>query len=353
MTLRAGRGRSAVGPVALFVMGVSRSGTSALTRALSLCGGTLPSSLEAANASNPLGHWEPRAAIDINDAILYRHRSSAHDPTLRLQEEGAFDAEENAACTAEIKKFLATMPAAPLLLIKEPRITALPDVWFEAARQAGFEVAAVIAVRHPQEVIASLAARDAASPELSSALWLKYTLLAERHTRALPRVFVDYTKLLHNWRREITRISTALALDLNTRDERAIDEFLQQDLRRQRYDDPMTEFFGTDWMSSVYEALRAAAQDEPWDRSALDRAYEAYRANEHDFRTAFDDYRDHFSFNSELLRSVFRPSVTKKLRAVAALATRLGMDPLRRRYQGQNRVDMSSHTPSAESRRSS
>ena len=35
----------------------------------------------------------------------------------------------------------------------------------------------------------------------------------------------------------------------------------------------MTEPFGADWISAVYEALRAAARDEPLDESALDRVF--------------------------------------------------------------------------------
>jgi hypothetical protein len=50
-----------------------------------------------ASRVNPLGHWEPRAAVYLNEAILYRHGSAMYDPSLRLQEEGALDAEENAA----------------------------------------------------------------------------------------------------------------------------------------------------------------------------------------------------------------------------------------------------------------
>jgi hypothetical protein len=304
---------TAARPFALFVLGMHRSGTSALTRVLSLCGGTLPAAMVGAGADNPLGHWEPRAALDLNEAILRRHGSSWWDPTLRLQEEAAFDAEEKAACIAEIGGFLTTLPAAPLVVIKEPRITALSGMWFEAARLAGFDIAAVIAVRHPQEVIASLAARNRTLPELSSALWLKYTLLAERHTRGLPRVFVGYANLLDDWRREITRISAALAIDLNTRDQGAVEEFLTQDLRHQRHCGPVTEFFGTDWISTVYEALHAAARDEPWDRSALDRVFEAYRTSEHGFWTAFKDFR--------VLR-LFGPSTTKLIRAVVATAHR-------------------------------
>ena len=40
----------------------------------------------------------------------------------------------------------------------------------------------------------------------------------------------------------------------------------------------------------VYEALRAAARDEPCDQSALDRVFEAYRASEHGFRMALENF---------------------------------------------------------------
>jgi hypothetical protein len=310
---------TAARPVAVFVLGMSRSGTSALTRVLSLCGGTLPAGMVGANTDNPLGYWEPRKALHLNEAILRRHGSASWDPSLRLQEEGAFDAEEKAACVAKIKAYLTTLPAAPLVVIKDLQIAVLSGMWFEAARLAGFDVVAVIAVRHPQEVIASLAARHGFSPELSGALWLKNSLLAERHTRALPRVFVEYANLLDDWRREVKRISAALAIDLNTRDEDAIEEFLTPDLRRQRQCGPVTQLFGADWISEVYDALRAAARDEPWDGSLLDRVFEAYRASEHDFRTAFEEFRG--SFNSVLLR-LLRPSILRLIREVTALAHR-------------------------------
>jgi hypothetical protein len=305
-------------PIALFVMGVNRSGTSALTRVLSLCGGTLPPGLAGANAANPLGYWEPRASHRLNYAILRRHHSEWFDPTLRLQEEDAFDTDECAARIAEIKAFLTTLPAAPVVVIKDLNITALSGMWFEAARLAGFDIAVVIAVRHPQEVTASLAALNRASPELSTALWLKYTLLAERDTRALPRVFVEYTNLLENWRREITRISAALSIDLNARDEGAIEEFLKPDLYRQRHCGPaMADPFGSGWISAVYEALRAAARDEPFDQSALDSIFEAYRASERGFRTAFEDFHRLHKFNW-----LIRPSILNMIYEVLAMAHR-------------------------------
>ena len=121
-------------------------------------------------------------------------------------------------------------------------------------------------------------------------MWLKANLLAERDTRAVPRVFVEYANLLKDWRREIERISAAVEIDLNTRDERAIDEFLAPDLHHQQCSGPATERFGTDWISAVYEVLVAAASDEPWNASVLDRVFEAYQASEHGFRMAFEDF---------------------------------------------------------------
>ena len=262
-------------PVVLFVLGMGRSGTSALARILSLCGGALPDGLRGADAHNLRGYWEPRATLDINEAILRRHGTVAFDPSLQVLEEHAFDADEYAAGIAQIRAFLTTLPSAPLVVIKDPHITVLSGMWFEAARLAGFDVVTVVAVRHPQEVIASLGAAGPMSPQLSSAVWLKANLLAERRTRALPRVFVDYANLLDDWRREIARISKALAIDLYTRDEGAIDEFLTSDLRRQRHCGPVNDRFGTDWMSTVYEAMQAAARDESLDMSALDRVFEA------------------------------------------------------------------------------
>jgi hypothetical protein len=299
-------------PVALFVLGNGRSGTSALTRVLSLCGAALPAGLLGATAENPRGYWEPRAAIHLNQAILHRHRSSGYDLTLRMHEEGTFDAEQNAADIAKIRAYLSTLPAAPVVVIKEVKLTAVSDIWFEAARQAGFDIAAVIPVRHPQEVIGSLARRVArqnyvrASPGFAGAGWLKHTLLAERDTRSVPRVFVEYANLLEDWRREVKRVSTALEIDLSSRDEGAIEEFLTPDLRHHRHGGPVPEPFGTDWMSVVYGALQAAARDEPFDESALDRVFEAYAAGEHGFRTAFEDYQRYQKLDRLLLPSLVK-----------------------------------------------
>ena len=166
-------------PLALFVLGNGRSGTSALARVLSMCGGSLPPGLLGATAENPRGFFEARAVIYLNQAILHDRGSSGYDTALDIHQQGAFAVRNNPAWVAKLKRYLGSLPPAPVVVIKEPKTTTVSGIWFEAARQAGFDVAAVIAVRHPDEIIGSLAKRAKqqnyvkSSPELTCAWWLK------------------------------------------------------------------------------------------------------------------------------------------------------------------------------------
>ena len=311
-------------PIIVFVFGMGRSGTSALARALSLCGGVLPTALLGANDGNPKGYWEPRNALHLNEEFLTRHGSTWFDPTLRLQSEVVLGSGERDAYLDRIKAFLQGLPPGPMHIIKEPRITALSDFWFDAARQAGFCLAAAVPVRHPEEVSASLAARYRMSSELATALWLKYNLLAERHSRGLPRVFIEYSNFLRDWRAEISRIEAALSIDLSVRNEAAIDDFLSPDLHRQRHGAGISEVFGERWISRVYAALSAAARDEPVDTNALDAIFDSYRACEHAFRVSLVEFQTHIVPPAATAKPIMRRLI-HRLRAAARVADR-GMD---------------------------
>ena len=178
----------------VYVFGMGRSGTSMLTRILSLCGASLPDRLLGQHDGNPKGHWEPLDAHDINNAFLFRHDATWHDPTFRLQGEVLLSDDDREAYVRDIVSFLEELPSGQIFVIKDPRIPALSDFWFEASHRARFTIKIVVPIRHPDEVAASLAARDGASRELSGVLWLKYNLLAERKSRGFSRVFVEYAE---------------------------------------------------------------------------------------------------------------------------------------------------------------
>lgn len=276
----------------IFVLGMGRSGTSAITRVLSLCGARLPDPLLGASESNPKGHWEPIDAINMNNAFLSRHGASWYDPTLRLQGEVAFSAQETEAYIEQIRGFIERCCAgSSLLVIKEPRIVALASFWFEACRRASAIANVVIPIRHPDQVAASLAARDGVTAELSNVLWLKYNFLAERSSRELPRVFVEYPNLLGDWRKEIARISEYLTVDLREPDEVAIDRFLDPALHRQRSCGESSNAFGQTWTTETYTALSAAARDEPLNMPEIDAMFSAFAACERTFRRSLDEFR--------------------------------------------------------------
>lgn len=306
-------------PLIVFVFGMGRSGTSALARTLSLCGCTLPGTLLGGDGGNPKGHWEPLNALHLNEEFLTRHGSTWFDPTLRLQGEVVVSSAERGAYVDRIKAFLRGLPPAAMHIIKEPRITALSDFWFDAAQQLGFGLAAAVPVRHPEEVSASLAVRYRTSPELATALWLKYNLLAERQSRGLPRVFIEYSNFLQDWRTEVSRIETALSIDLSVRDEAAIDDFLSPTLHRQRRGARIAEVFGERWTSRVYAALAAAARDEPLDTNTLDAIFDSYRACEHAFRVSLDEFQTRFVPAAAGATPILT-RVIKRLRAVAGRA---------------------------------
>jgi hypothetical protein len=244
----------------IFVLGMGRSGTSAITRVLSLCGAALPEPLLYPNEGNPAGYWEPADGLKLNDAFLERHGSNWYDPRLALPEPTAIDSPEGRAFVDSIAAFLDRYVTEPLLVVKEPRITALTDFWFSAARRQGFSIAVVVAVRHPAEVAASLAARDGVPIELANTLWLKYNGLAEMCTRDIPRVFVEYSNLLTDWTKEVDRIARALRIDLSPRKDREIDAFLSEDLRHTRAETDDRDPKRTE-VERVYAMLSVAARD--------------------------------------------------------------------------------------------
>ncbi|WP_126315818.1 sulfotransferase family protein [Mycobacterium neumannii] len=292
----------------ILVLGVARSGTSALTRVLSLCGASLPPALVVADKHNPRGYFESRRVLHLNARILHRQRVAFHSLA-------ADDVPTTDKGMSAVRRYLETLPATPLLVIKDPQIITLTSTWVTAARQAGYRPVAVLPIRHPAPVISSMTKLDVKpSPELAAALWLKYTLLAERHTRDLPRLFVNYGNLLNDWRSEVKRIASRLDIDLRP-DTDAVDEFLSPSSAEHV---SLPQLCGTDWIETVYRMLHdAAVYDAPVNTPALDAILTEYRACERDMNTALADARRLSS-----MQRFFPPGVTALLRELAALVSR-------------------------------
>lgn len=180
----------------VLVLGMHRSGTSALTRVLNLLG--LDAGREVlmgASESNPTGHWEVERLTSFNDRLLDQlgGRWDAPPPTapevLALLADGDVG-DEAAALHAEVF-------ADGHWVWKDPRVCLLLPFWRAVLRRGGGDLPhEVVALRDPREVAASLAARDGMTFRYGAALWERYTRTLLRDLSGQRVCFVPYERLL-------------------------------------------------------------------------------------------------------------------------------------------------------------
>ena len=252
---------------AYLVLGMHRSGTSALTRIIGHLGASLPLDPMPETADNPCGYWESRSIARFNNRLLEsagtRWNDDAPLPDAWFADP-ARAADENEAATLLATAF----GDAKLLVLKDPRVCRLLPLWRNVLARGGIEPCAVVALRDPLEVARSLQARlgDAAfrpaavaAPERGLLLWLRYVLDAEARSRDMPRTVIDYSALVADWRTAVRGVADLVPLPTITFEAAtAIDGFLSPGLRRQRGPAP-DESGATGGMAGV-EALRSVGE---------------------------------------------------------------------------------------------
>lgn len=243
-----------------------RSGTSAITRFLNLLGAALPSNLmPPVEGNNARGFWESLDFQALNDSILDSAGTSWDD--WRPVRQDWFSSPEAEAFRARAAELLAAhFSDAGLFVLKDPRICRLLPFWLDALHRFNTDVKAIIPVRNPLEVAASLEARDAFSRPKSLLLWLRHVVDAELGSRHLARIFVQYDNLLADWRSLAGRISDRLDLgwtSLSSTSELEIDRFLCSSERHHSVepDAPMTDQEVPKWVADSYGALRILCED--------------------------------------------------------------------------------------------
>lgn len=190
------------------VLGMHRSGTSALTRALAAFGPDLPAHTMPGDEHNEAGYFESWPIAVLNDQWLRAAHSAWDDPfayPLDPTPEPVRDEWIRKASDLFDEEF----GAASRPLLKDPRISLLAREWFELFDQRGIAVRSVISMRRPLAVARSLQRRDGFALERGVLIWISYMLAAERHSRGRPRVFVSYEQLLEDWRAQALRVAAA------------------------------------------------------------------------------------------------------------------------------------------------
>jgi glycosyltransferase involved in cell wall biosynthesis len=247
---------------ALLVLGMHRSGTSAIARTLSLLGAELPSRLVEPRFDNVKGFWESGDLIALHDRVLESAGTSWEDFAPFPASWHASDAAEGfrQEILAVLRRDFAT---SPLFVIKDPRICRLVPLWTSVLERFCTEPAFLISFRNPIEVVESLKARDGFHPAKSLLMWLRHVVDAERDSRGARRAFISYEALLQDWRGAVQRVGRELALEwprLSHEADAAVEAFLDRKLRHEQstLDEVRRRPEILDWARVVYEALLSA-----------------------------------------------------------------------------------------------
>lgn len=219
----------------LLVIGMHRSGTSALTRVLNLHGASLGSDLLESAFDNETGFWENRHVVDFHERLFAALGSSWDDP--RPLRQGWLDEARAGGWLDELAALLrAEFESAPLWAVKDPRLCRFLPLWLEVLPSLGVEPKLVFATRHPGEVIGSLIRRNDLSAGTASLLWLRHLGEPVQHSGGVARSMVGYDELLGDWRQVSARLSRELdvAWPVASYDcVDAVEAHLQLDLRHQ------------------------------------------------------------------------------------------------------------------------
>jgi glycosyltransferase involved in cell wall biosynthesis len=229
---------------ALLVLGMHRSGTSAVARVVNLLGADLSGHLIAPASDNPDGFWEHADAVKIDEDLLKGLGRTWYD--MRGMPRGWTETRVAKEALERIKILIQRDFAHSMLCaIKDPRMCLTAPLWIEALNALGFEVSCLFVVRDPREVVDSLHARNDWAREPLFLMWVQYLMMAEAATRDCRRVLVTYDEVLSDWRTTMGRVSRELSFkwpvapDATATD---VDAFLQRGHRHHQ----ATPLHGTD-----------------------------------------------------------------------------------------------------------
>jgi hypothetical protein len=252
----------------IVVLGMHRSGTSAIARSLEFIGVGLGDNLHPAGFDNPKGFWEDRECLEINEELL-SHLGSAYDRLdlawERLKNDTFIKALNVKAKQIIIRKLSENNG---LWGFKDPRTCRLLSFWHDVFDSVGCETNYVIVLRNPLSVASSLVKRNNTPFEKSCYLWLQHMLPAVLDSEESPRLVVDYDLFMDAPLKQLFRISAKIRLPILDEDgdsvREYIDDFLDNSLRHTKFsvkDVALDNRVPLD-VISAYQLLLSASRDE-------------------------------------------------------------------------------------------
>jgi hypothetical protein len=191
----------------VLVLGMHRSGTSALAGALEAMGFEVGPNedLMPADIGNPEGYFELLSVVQANDDLL-AHFGGRWDSPPEFGPNWTHDS----AAVEFVKTNRAALRAlfgSDRFLLKDPRISLLLPLWRQITNDEG---CAVVIVRDPLEVAASLHRRNALPTLTGLALWAAYNRATFRDLQGARVHVCNYADLVENPHEVLTDIAASL-----------------------------------------------------------------------------------------------------------------------------------------------
>jgi len=218
---------------AYFILGMHRSGTSALGGVLSLMGLELGTDIMKPNKDNPKGFFENNFVYRLNKKILDENSSSWNDYFFKVEN---ISYEKRKEYVQSAKELIASeYRFSEQFTIKDPRICILFPIWEEACIELNIDIKIIIPYRNPLEVAQSLNIRNNFSYEKSLLLWSKHFLFAEYFSRRYKRIFLSFDNLLEDTDNILSVLEEFIDLPLNKQIEKKIKKFLDKSIKHNNF----------------------------------------------------------------------------------------------------------------------
>lgn len=246
------------------VLGMHRSGTSVITRALDVFNVSLGEKLlPPVEGVNDKGFFEDIDINALNIEILGEIRSSWYHvgPVQPRQIEDLVNSGYFLRATELIRQKTGN---ASVFGFKDPRVAKLLPFWQKVFEYCRLDVSYLLTVRHPISVAKSLEIRDGFTHERSHLLWAGHLLTALVHTEGSARALVDYDNFLDKPESALRIIADRLKLQLNTQAfNRFQSNFLDRALQHTVYtaDDLAADPNSLPLVKDMYGVLAKASQD--------------------------------------------------------------------------------------------
>ena len=187
---------------AVLLLGMHRSGTSAIARGLGALGVYLGDDFLDAQPENPTGYWEDKGIVALDERLLAALGLRWDDTSpVALR---AFERRRVRALRRDAIRYLnRTFTSAPLWGFKDPRTIRVLPFWQRALRDCEVDDSYVVAIRNPRSVAASLFTRQAMDADTAYRLWLVHMVPFFNDVIGKPFVVVDYDLLMRDPRAQL------------------------------------------------------------------------------------------------------------------------------------------------------